>query len=509
LKGFNARPLIAFVAIAAVVAYAYTTRERRDAKPLHARELAVEVVGDVRGEPKDNGIPSVHLAWPAEGRNVTCVRVLRRVMGRVTDDQAPWEKLLDVTDARRSSFDDTTVQRGNVYEYRVERDHTGAPFASFGLVAVAVHAEAVLSRGRVLVLVESTLEPSLGDKVDRLLDDLTADGWAPSIARARRDEPEADVAARVKVFVDADVAGARAVFAIGHVPLRIGALPGQTLGVGRVDFDGLPALAPVPAALRASAYLDKDHAFRAGEIEAAPRVLVDDALGYSMRADGKARYPYAANAYRAGAALFGENASREAKLFDPGQAPALFAYGGAECNGARCEGLGAAKDFVERPPNAMFLLLYAGNGDDFLRASIASPTSGLAALSVVSDLDLHALAVDQPLAQIRAEIVGDPTLRVAPGSPPRDVHATLEGDRVAINWTAPPGDVLGYRVGRALNRWGGYQPLGDLVVGTRFVDEAPVRGELRYAIRAVRRVRGASGVLDVASTGAATLINAP
>lgn len=76
-----------------------------------------------------------------------------------------------------NSIIDTGVSNGQTYEYVLQQFVNG--IFSFGYVHVAVNANPVNTRGKILIFVDSTSADALGPELARLKNDLRGDGWWP------------------------------------------------------------------------------------------------------------------------------------------------------------------------------------------------------------------------------------------------------------------------------------------------------------------------------------------
>jgi len=118
-----------------------------------------------------------------------------------------------------TSFTDSTVAVGTVYDYKVVKAYNG--YNGYGYVRAAIKAPLVDNRGKVLLIVGLSPDQraSLAGELARLVQDLTGDGWTV----VRRDVLPTDSVASVKKLITADyaadVANVRSVFLFGHVPV--------------------------------------------------------------------------------------------------------------------------------------------------------------------------------------------------------------------------------------------------------------------------------------------------
>lgn len=112
---------------------------------------------------------SVLVEWPnPTGGNLL---LLRRTKGQAGNQ---WISLINAAGSTLSSYTDQNVVAGQIYEYALRRTTT---LDAFGYAHVAVYAPATDSRGKVMVIVDSTTAGALAFELDRLRSDMTGDGW--------------------------------------------------------------------------------------------------------------------------------------------------------------------------------------------------------------------------------------------------------------------------------------------------------------------------------------------
>ena len=180
------------------------------------RDFAIDLKADVSPT-----VPRITLSWTLrQAASITAQQVYRRLKGDVT-----WvsQATLTVTD---TSWADPTAVAGVEYEYWMRRTYTGlSPNTAVGYITAGVDLPMVESRGKLLLVVDATMEAPLGPEIDQLKRDLTADGWTvQTISAARRDTltdvtAAADTKALIKAAYDADPANVKQVYVLGHVPV--------------------------------------------------------------------------------------------------------------------------------------------------------------------------------------------------------------------------------------------------------------------------------------------------
>lgn len=180
------------------------------------RDFAVDLRADVSATP-----PHITLSWSQRQQaNITAQAVYRRAKGDVTWVQ---QATLTTTD---TSWADPTAQPGVEYEYWMRRTYTTIyPTTALGYITAGYNIPMVENRGKLLLVVDATMEGPLGPEIAQLKRDLTADGWTvQTISAARRDTltdvtAAADTKALIKAAYDADPTNVKQVYILGHVPV--------------------------------------------------------------------------------------------------------------------------------------------------------------------------------------------------------------------------------------------------------------------------------------------------
>jgi hypothetical protein len=396
--------------------------------------FAVRVTATVQASPA-----KIELSWPIDSHPVSGYTVYRKLLG-----ESIWHDGVELP-GTASGYTDETVAIGTVYEYQIEKranyPYNGPAYRGYGYIAAAINAPLVEQRGKVILVVDSTITGPLAPELDRLHRDLMGDGWTVVRKDVARDDTPATVKAVIKTEYDADRERVRSVFLFGHVPvIRSGnlnvdghqarpmpadvfygdmdgewtdangdgiydqsVLPSDVeLQVGRVDFADLTGATvgfqfPSETALL-KRYLDKDHAFRHAIVRPAMRGLIANPSG---DANGQA---YAASAYRNFAPLLGpENVTTvEAQGDTPvedrfisrlGKTDFLWAYGCGSGGDFALNPLGThgefnglwSQDFIEQKAKATFYQFFGSwfadwsKPDNLMRSALTAPDYGLAA----------------------------------------------------------------------------------------------------------------------------------
>ncbi|QRN97631.1 tandem-95 repeat protein [Archangium violaceum] len=338
-----------------------------------------------------------------------------------------------------TSYADTSVVTGVVYEYQVRRVRSDNVVSS-GFVAAGIDIPAVHARGSVIVLVDATLVPLASAELDQFIWDLRGDGWRV----IRHDVARTELPPAIRARIQADRAADPSVQAVvilgsvaqpysglivpdGHIPDHHGAWPTDAyyadldgtwtdttanvttandarnrntpgdgkfdqstppspleLQVGRVDFQNMPVFgaggesATDIEARLLRRYLAKDHAWRQGQLSVPARGLIDDNFGYFS---GEA---FAASGWRNFSALVGRAAVSSADWMGTLRTNAyLLAYGCGGGSSQSAGGIGTTTDFRNGESRAVFTFLFGsyfgdwGYTNNFLRAPLAATGHGL------------------------------------------------------------------------------------------------------------------------------------
>jgi hypothetical protein len=181
-------------------------------------------------------------------------------------------------------------------------------------------------------------------------------------------------------------------------------------------------------------------------------------------------------------------------------------------------------DIVAQDAKAVFFMLegsWMGNWDhtdNFLRSVLATPTMGLACCCIAGHPHAfyHHMGLGEPIGYgirltmnnstlyrnqsndfaraIYIELMGDPTLRLEPITPPSNLSATVNGSSVALNWSPSADSVAGYHIYRATSSTGPFTRLtSSLITGTTFTDVSVPAGSYTYMVRGVALQTNPSG----------------
>ncbi|HET6402776.1 MAG TPA: hypothetical protein VFH95_15435 [Candidatus Kapabacteria bacterium] len=407
--------------------------------------------------------PTITLHWTADAR-AQHFYISRRLLG----NGDLWGLIATLPGAD-TSYSDKGVLVGTPYEYRViDSTKNDSVYAVFGFLASGIAVPASPQPGAVELIVDNTYSSPLKTEIDRLITDLRAEGWQVIRHDVARTDNVTDIQASIQNDYN-NYYNVRTVFLLGHVPVPYsgdiapdGHVPGSgnhqgawpadvyygnwdatwtddivndvtandprnknipgdgkfdqgsidapmDLEVGRVDLYDLPSF-PLSDTLLMKQYLDRDHAFRMGQLVVPTRALIDDNFGLIREAGidiekigGKLdTFPYvlpldydapATNGWRNFPPLVGtQNIDTKYNdiAYDSAQTKAgnwftyldtakyLWAYG---CGGGWFQGssgVGTTALFADPGAGALFYMLFGSffgdwdSPDNFLRAPLAT-----------------------------------------------------------------------------------------------------------------------------------------
>lgn len=524
------------------------------------RDRCVLLSAEVRKTP-----PRIELRWPADPK-ATGYAVFRKLPSEST-----WVESGGALDAKETHYVDDQVQVGVAYEYKVLKSATAAdkPFKGTGYLQAGIEIPLRDQRGKLVLVVDASQAAALAEPLRRLERDLSGDGWVVLRRDVPRTATPVEVKAQIREAYDADRDGVKAVFLFGRVPVPYsgdfnpdghgdhrGAWPADAyygdmdgewtddkvdtakasraenknakgdgkfdpsqlpspveLAVGRVDLSNMPAFGK-PEAELLRRYLDKNHAFRHGALEAARRGLICDKFGDF---GGEA---FVGSGWRNFAPLVGDAQVRAADWFTGlGADSHLVAQGSGAGGYQSCAGVGTTADFAAKPTKAVFTILFGSyfgdwdSRDNLLRAPLASESHGLVSIwAGRPHWYLHPMALGEPVGAcarltqnnrglyaptgtyaggVHVALMGDPTLRLHVVAPPSDVKVT--GGK--LTWS---GSADAVHVYHAADERGPFARLTESPVKEQSF-AASKKGV--YMVRAVRLESGPSGTYWNASQG--------
>lgn len=174
-----------------------------------SRDAAVELDVVV-----DSVQPSITLRWAPDTR-ATSIQVYRRLV-----DASSWGSAKTVVKTD-SLYRDTTVEVGKAYEYRVRKNLTaGAAITAWGYVMSGINVPAKRDKGGIFLVVDTTYALDLKNELERLENDLFADGYIVTRINVSRDDKPTDVKEKINTLYQANPSKYTTVFLLGRVPVQ-------------------------------------------------------------------------------------------------------------------------------------------------------------------------------------------------------------------------------------------------------------------------------------------------
>jgi hypothetical protein len=377
-------------------------------------DAAVQIVATAVSNP-----PQITLRWPGNASTLQ-YQVFRKLKS-----SGAWGAAMATLPSSVLVYTDNSVVTGDNYEYRIIR--SGNSYTGYGYCNSGVDVPEVEYRGKLILLVDSTMINPLAAELDRFVEDVKGDGWEV----IRHDVLRTGSVLHVKDLILADYAldttEIKAVFIVGHVPVpysgninpdghsdHLGAWPADVfygdidgvwtdisvsstsaspprtqnlpndgkfdqslvpgdveLQVGRADFAGMSSFTLTEQQLLKN-YLAKDHAYRKKLLVPLRRALVDDNFGYF------GSEAFAASGYKNFAPLVGTSSITAGDYMTAMSAGSyLWSYGCGGGSYTSGSGIGTTASIASASLQGVFTMLfgsYFGDWDapnSFLRAPLA------------------------------------------------------------------------------------------------------------------------------------------
>ena len=396
--------------------------DNSSAQDIPPRKYAVQISAVVQEAP-----PRILLRWPDEG-DANRYRISRRALN------GDWQELATLGGAE-ISFPDSHVTPGKTYEYQIVKETSGK-YTGYGYIRAGIRAPMVEQRGKLILLVETSIAGAIEAELQQLELDLTGDGWEVIRRSVLTADSPQSVKELIKAIFESDPGNVKALFLLGHIPVPYsgnffpdghenhqGAWPADVyyadvdgewtdstvdnsraerqanrnvpgdgkldqsripsaveLMTGRVDLSNLTCYANKTNARSeidlTRQYLHKNHAFRMGEVTVEKRGLICDNFS------DKGSDPISGSAWRNFAPFFGTNSITEVGwdgyLPEATENSYLWSYGSGGGSYYYSTGVATSDDFALRDLKVVFTMFmgsYFGdwnNESNFLRAALGS-----------------------------------------------------------------------------------------------------------------------------------------
>ena len=158
---------------------------------------------------------AITLQWPAD-QNALSYTVYRRNLGEVN-----WGAARKALAKTATSYKDSTVSVGKVYEYSVKKSlKVGTTsITAYGYTESAINRLPVINRGKMILLVDNSFKDVLEPELGRLEEDLWNEGWQVIRHNIPRDMAVPDVKKIITDDENADPINTKALFLFGHIPV--------------------------------------------------------------------------------------------------------------------------------------------------------------------------------------------------------------------------------------------------------------------------------------------------
>ena len=404
--------------------------------------FSVTVEAKVQSTPN----PAIILSWNKDDRAESYAVFRKDPTMHSWSDQAEWGNAIANLGKDDLTYTDENVTSGIAYEYQILKVCTPAGIITLnlgvtdtvtsyfgsGYVLSGINVSPVLSRGTVILLIDSTMMMPLSAEIARLEQDLKKELWTVikrSAPRATAFNPEAVTTTKEIIFsiIEKNPNELYSILLLGRIPVpysglmapdghspdHFGAWPADVYyadfdgewsdesinssgasrvenknvpgdgkfdksqndadikyPVGRIDFYNLTSFAETELQLL-KRYLDKNHAFRSGAIKPVYEATVDDNFG----AYGEG---FSGSAYRGFGGLVGKDNIVANREFLDSTITTMFSYGCGAGSYTSCAGVGGIAEFSKRPITSIFTMIFGSyfgdwdSKDNVMRSVVAS-----------------------------------------------------------------------------------------------------------------------------------------
>ena len=404
--------------------------------------FSVTVEAKVQSTPK----PAIILSWNKDDRAESYAVFRKDPTMHSWSDQAEWGSAIANLGKDALTYTDENVTPGIAYEYQILKVCTPAGIKTLnlgvmdtvtsyfgsGYVLSGINVSPVLSRGTVILLIDSTMTMPLSAEIARLEQDLKNELWTVikrSAPRATAFNSEAVATTKEIIFsiIEKNPNEQYSILLLGRIPVpysglmapdghspdHVGAWPADVYyadfdgewsdesinssgasrvenknvpgdgkfdksqndadikyPVGRIDFYNLTSFTETELQLL-KRYLDKNHAFRSGAIKPVYEATVDDNFG----AYGEG---FSGSAYRGFGGLVGKDNFVANREFLDSTITTMFSYACGAGSYTSCSGVGGIAEFSKRPITSIFTMIFGSyfgdwdSKDNVMRSVVAS-----------------------------------------------------------------------------------------------------------------------------------------
>lgn len=433
--------------------------------------FSVTVEAKVQSTPK----PAIILSWNKDDRAESYAVFRKEPTMHSWSDQAEWGSAIANLGKDALTYTDENVTPGIAYEYQILKVCTPAGIKTLnlgvtdtvtsyfgsGYVLSGINVSPVLSRGTVILLIDSTMMMPLSAEITRLEQDLKNELWTVikrSAPRATTFNTEAVQSTKeiIRGIVENNPNEQYSILLIGRIPVpysglmapdghtpdHVGAWPADVYyadfdgewadesinssgasrvenknvpgdgkfdksqndadikyPVGRIDFYNLTSFAETELQLL-KRYFDKNHAFRSGAIKPVYEATVDDNFG--TYGEG-----FSGSAYRGFGGIVGKDNIVSNREFLDSTITTMFSYACGAGSYTSCSGVGGIAEFSKRPITSVFTSVFGSyfgdwdSKDNVLRSVVASRGTVLTAgWAARPHWFFHPMGLGKPIGEV-------------------------------------------------------------------------------------------------------------
>lgn len=433
--------------------------------------FSVTVEAKVQSTPK----PAIILSWNKDDRAESYAVFRKDPTMHSWSDQAEWGSAIANLGKDALTYTDENVTPGIAYEYQILKVCTPAGIKTLnlgvtdtvtsyfgsGYVLSGINVSPVLSRGTVILLIDSTMMMPLSAEITRLEQDLKNELWTVikrSAPRATTFNTEAVQSTKeiIRGIVENNPNEQYSILLIGRIPVpysglmapdghtpdHLGAWPADVYyadfdgewadesinssgasrvenknvpgdgkfdksqndadikyPVGRIDFYNLTSFAETELQLL-KRYFDKNHAFRSGAIKPVYEATVDDNFG--TYGEG-----FSGSAYRGFGGIVGKDNIVANREFLDSTITTMFSYACGAGSYTSCSGVGGIAEFSKRPITSVFTSVFGSyfgdwdSKDNVLRSVVASRGTVLTAgWAARPHWFFHPMGLGKPIGEV-------------------------------------------------------------------------------------------------------------
>ena len=529
--------------------------------------FSVQITAEIQGD-------NLLLSWEPFD-NVNNYMLYQRPFG-----EKGWGSAMAVLDGDVQEYLVENIGLNQLLEFRIIRNAAaafGTGYVTAGLEVEHPH----LEKGIILV-VESSMAAMLPDEIDRLKTDLMLEGWKVFPIEFPRDSSPAQLKLMMQDIYFDNFGLIKSAFLVGNIPVaysgiigpdghtdHVGAWPcdgfyGEMDGlwsdqfandsnanqsrhhnvpsdgkydqsrfpsevdiaVGRADFSRLEHFDD-PEEILLKKYLDKNHAFRMGQIEPPRRGLIEENFNF-----GEA---FAQSAVRAFSGFFGRDSVHLRDFDNLKTETYLWSYGAGGGNYQGASGISNTNNFSNDSIRSSFSMLfgsYFGDWDstnNFLRAALATGNILSNAWAGRPVWLFHPMAMGFDLGrstllsqnnggdyvtgfgaqQIHIALMGDPTLRMFYPEPPGELTVSEMEGHAHLEWLPSNEDsLMGYHIYRSVDGETMSRLTSRPITDLNYTDSCLMTGpQYQYHVKTVQLETTASGSYYNESAASANSIN--